>query len=481
MSESINRDTTSNLSHDIQIQIHSDPIEVTPTVSDLFMPNIYPSASQTTANQRNGDQSTLNLSSFINEARQNWGLQNVIQGVRPLTQNTYVNNFRTWMPRSSTFRYIPLINDDRRENRPTIARVNPELNIVQNSNRSNNTITVDEIRDYQNPPTTATFNRPLQERVAALQRNDPPDIPLNDQEGNEVLAMPETRQAINMLLRYMPIICIIVAKSTYDHIKGITDLVILGTFFLHMNSILREQVTKQLQRQYLILIQYIIYIFLLLWARYYFIDSNTFYGLLLIRSDFSLIKPISLSHLLFTIAVTDLLLKLITIMVKMYITIIPHNLIKYKGRGRIYAFSEAVSQLYRSLVPIQSWFTFLLDSYNGMEKFLGVTFSAIYFVSKCFDILERSKFCKKTFMNLLKKVSYGKQPTKEEIQICGEQCPICHDNFDTPVMLECSHIFCELCVGTWFSNEQTCPLCRSKVADDPKWQDGATTFFVQLY
>lgn len=48
-------------------------------------------------------------------------------------------------------------------------------------------------------------------------------------------------------------------------------------------------------------------------------------------------------------------------------------------------------------------------------------------------------------------------------------------------MLECHHIFCELCVGTWFDREQTCPLCRAKVVDDPSWRDGSTTFFVQLY
>nr|XP_029729697.1 E3 ubiquitin-protein ligase RNFT1-like [Aedes albopictus] len=78
-------------------------------------------------------------------------------------------------------------------------------------------------------------------------------------------------------------------------------------------------------------------------------------------------------------------------------------------------------------------------------------------------------------------MSYGTIPSKEQLQACGGQCPICHDNFNSPVLLECNHIFCELCVGTWFDREQTCPLCRAKIVDDPSYRDGATTFFLQLY
>lgn len=77
--------------------------------------------------------------------------------------------------------------------------------------------------------------------------------------------------------------------------------------------------------------------------------------------------------------------------------------------------------------------------------------------------------------------SFGIRPTKEQLQLAGGQCPICHDGYATPVQLICGHIFCESCVGTWFDREQTCPLCRAKVADDPSWRDGATTMFVQLY
>lgn len=72
-------------------------------------------------------------------------------------------------------------------------------------------------------------------------------------------------------------------------------------------------------------------------------------------------------------------------------------------------------------------------------------------------------------------------PNKDQLQTAGGQCPICHDEYADPVLLQCRHIFCEACVALWFDREQTCPLCRAKVVDDPAWRDGSTTLFAQLF
>lgn len=140
-------------------------------------------------------------------------------------------------------------------------------------------------------------------------------------------------------------------------------------------------------------------------------------------------------------------------------------------------------------------------------QIIGVVFAAAYMVAKGTDIVQTAMFVKRAFIELLKKVvrltdsesaynvwpihypnhksrsmqSFGSTPTKEQLEYAGTQCPICHDTYTSPVLLECSHIFCELCVGHWFDREQTCPLCRAKVADDPSWRDGATTQFNQLF
>jgi len=60
---------------------------------------------------------------------------------------------------------------------------------------------------------------------------------------------------------------------------------------------------------------------------------------------------------------------------------------------------------------------------------------------------------------------YGRCPSDHEVKASGNCCPICHDNFQEPTILNCKHIFCEECVATWFDRERTCPMCRSQVSD----------------
>lgn len=50
---------------------------------------------------------------------------------------------------------------------------------------------------------------------------------------------------------------------------------------------------------------------------------------------------------------------------------------------------------------------YLLDSYEGTEKIMGVILSAAYIVAKGSDILQRVKFLKRSFIKFLQKtVSY---------------------------------------------------------------------------
>lgn len=134
------------------------------------------------------------------------------------------------------------------------------------------------------------------------------------------------------------------------------------------------------------------------------------------------------------------------------------------------------------MAPIHPWLSYLLESYIGIEKVAGVFLSAAYMVSKGADLLSRTRMFKNAVIKAFQNVSVGVSPTKEQLANAGGgQCPICHDDYNSPVLLHCRHIFCETCVTTWFDREQTCPLCRAKVVDDPSWRDGSTTFFIQLF
>lgn len=65
---------------------------------------------------------------------------------------------------------------------------------------------------------------------------------------------------------------------------------------------------------------------------------------------------------------------------------------------------EATSQLYRSLATIQPWLFYLLESYQGPEKIVGVFLSAFYMVSKGADLMSRLKLLRTATFKLLQNV-----------------------------------------------------------------------------
>ncbi|XP_015258560.1 PREDICTED: zinc-binding protein A33-like [Cyprinodon variegatus] len=55
---------------------------------------------------------------------------------------------------------------------------------------------------------------------------------------------------------------------------------------------------------------------------------------------------------------------------------------------------------------------------------------------------------------------------------CAERdltCPICHDIFRDPVVLSCSHSFCQACVHSWWREKliKECPLCKEMPLTNP--------------
>nr|XP_022919831.1 RING finger and transmembrane domain-containing protein 2 isoform X2 [Onthophagus taurus] len=290
--------------------------------------------------------------------------------------------------------------------------------------------------------------------------------------------MLEARQCTKILQKYIPFVLILFAKGLYDHHEGILNVIVLLTTFTHANSVVKKEATKKTRKNYSKLLLALLYIVCAIVFIYYqFGCSKLYLNLIFIRTYESSLK---VWDLLWIVGVTDFILKLITVVVKIFVTLMPHKIIAFQKRGKTYLFIEAISQLYRSLAPIQPWLFYILESYEGPEKIVGVFLAAAYMVSKGRDLMSKLKLFKNAVLKLLQN-TIGSSPSKEQIQTAGDHCPICHDEYDSPILLHCRHIFCESCVLTWFDREQTCPLCRAKVVDDPSWRDGSTTFFIQLF
>lgn len=57
----------------------------------------------------------------------------------------------------------------------------------------------------------------------------------------------------------------------------------------------------------------------------------------------------------------------------------------------------------------------------------------------------------------------------ERIQsLNNDNCSICMDKLENPVMIECTHTFCGKCIFTWILKNKNCPFCRTYISSYEK-------------
>lgn len=234
------------------------------------------------------------------------------------------------------------------------------------------------VGDQQPQPTTPTNPNPNNgTRSNSVSSNQPNDEATVHEALNQI---PEARAMMDTFARYIPLLFILVTKLCYDHLDGIIHFLALLMTFSHANWVVRQEISKQGQKKIWVLLRELIFISVALAVVGFVLERKNIFLSIMFMPDLS--EPQSLKSLLFSVCMSDLVLKLMTIVVKIVITLMPPSVIEYKSRGKIYLMTESLSQLYRSAAPIQPWLIFLFESYSGSEKIVGVILSAVYMVAK---------------------------------------------------------------------------------------------------
>ncbi|CAL7944442.1 unnamed protein product [Xylocopa violacea] len=283
---------------------------------------------------------------------------------------------------------------------------------------------------------------------------------------------PQTHALFKGLENYITFGSILLTKGLYDYSTSILNIVVLIVTFYYSNDVVKREIAKQNNKSWLSLLFITFYIIGCLIFIYYEYDTHIF-------SPYT--QPLTIWELLWSVFITDFVLKLITIIFKVFLTCLPSKLLALQKRGKYFFMVEATSQLYRCVAPVQPWLYYFFESYQGREKIFGIGLSLLYTVNKGNDLLSRFKLFQTAIWKLLQNVNLGVSPSKEQLVASGGICAICHDQYSMPVRLHCKHIFCETCVVTWLNRECSCPLCRAAITDDPIYRDGHTSHFIQLY
>ncbi|XP_066465957.1 E3 ubiquitin-protein ligase RNFT2 isoform X2 [Tiliqua scincoides] len=220
----------------------------------------------------------------------------------------------------------------------------------------------------------------------------------------------------------------------------------MASTFAYANSTLREQVSLKEKRS--VLVVFWILAFLAgntLYLLYTFSSQQLYNSLIFLKPN---LEKLDFFDLMWIVGITDFVLKYLTIALKCLVVALPKMILAVKSKGKFYLVIEEVSQLFRSLVPIQLWYKYIMGDDPSSSYFLGGILLILYSLCKSFDICGRLGGVRKALKVL-----------------CTPQ-----------------HVFCEECLCLWFDREKTCPLCRSVAVETLRcWKDGTTSAHFQVY
>ncbi|KAM4890767.1 E3 ubiquitin-protein ligase RNFT2 [Sylvia borin] len=301
-----------------------------------------------------------------------------------------------------------------------------------------------------------------------------------EQAGTPAPALSELKAVVGWLQKGLPFILILLAKVCFQHKLGIAVCIGMASTFAYANSTLREQVALKEKRS--VLVVFWILAFLTgntLYLLYTFSSQQLYNSLIFLKPN---LDRLDFFDLMWIVGIADFVLKYLTIALKCLIVALPKIILAVKSKGKFYLIIEELSQLFRSLVPIQLWYKYIMGDDPSSSYFLGGILIIMYSLCKSFDICGRVGSVRKALKVLCTPQTYGVRATSQQCSEAGDICAICQAEFREPLILLCQHVFCEECLCLWFDREKTCPLCRSVTVETLRcWKDGTTSAHFQVY
>nr|XP_033810097.1 RING finger and transmembrane domain-containing protein 2-like isoform X1 [Geotrypetes seraphini]XP_033810098.1 RING finger and transmembrane domain-containing protein 2-like isoform X1 [Geotrypetes seraphini]XP_033810100.1 RING finger and transmembrane domain-containing protein 2-like isoform X1 [Geotrypetes seraphini] len=286
----------------------------------------------------------------------------------------------------------------------------------------------------------------------------------SEEPGTPAPALSELRAVISWLQKGLPFILILLAKVCFQHKLGETVCAGCPLDFAvpdweHTVFVLHLQFPTAVQQVLICLLEFIVLIFLK-----------------------PKLKSLDFFQLMWIVGIADFVLKYITVALKCLILALPRIVLAVKSKGKFYLLIEELSQLFRTLVPIQLWYKYIVGNDPSSSYFLGGILIILYSLCKSFDICGRIGGVRKALKILCSSQSYAIRATSQQCAEAGDICAICQAEFKEPLSLMCQHVFCEECLCLWFDRERTCPLCRAVAVESLcLWRDGTTSAHFQIY
>ncbi|NP_998393.2 E3 ubiquitin-protein ligase RNFT1 [Danio rerio] len=301
--------------------------------------------------------------------------------------------------------------------------------------------------------------------------------------GESSSSISELRYLLRWLKKSLPFIVILCAKLVIQHALGLAVAVGLFTTFMYVNKSIQTQVFLHDRRTNLHCAWLLLFLTSSSLLVFYTFHTQSLYRCLFFAN--ATIDYHNFWEVLWSVGVTNFILKFIFMGFKCLILLVPCPLMTYRRRGQWYMLIEEVGQLYQVIAPVPLWFRYLV-SYDEMDTSVGLTLgillALLYLIMKLLALYGLSGSLQKTLRTFFSPEVNGAPASPAQIREAGDICPICQADFKQPRVLVCQHIFCEECIAQWLNQERTCPLCRTVITDKVhKWKDGATSAHLQIY